>query len=742
MGSRGLRTHQKVNYADPGPLKLSEIRGRKNAMAGPSRNLKSAFAKSAALQSPSASDDRALRLGALLIASSPGEREWNGSEKPAPNSATACKRKPKAAPPAESVSDGPKENSAPAIGAGRNGRGKRGKKRGAAMGSDNDDSAASPASKRKRSVSSSKQLAKEAPAHNVLAALKPASNTGDNRREKRANVRVRRTENSPCTVEDSGDGGSRATTGTAETAGAGIAAEKNATQARRAAATPKVTAEASATSAAEAAAVAALPGAAASILPPAIAGVLPPLDPMEQELAASALRADSAAAVAADDAPTAAQMSFLRELKGLLAVAENLGLGESPRDASFTAAALGAAAGRSGSCSGGSDSQGSGGGGDGSDGSGTDGDEAAYWKEQFDRLFELRETEVERQLGAYRLHVRAREEASAALVDHLRVQLAAATEAASAAAAAGGVAAGGGGAAAAVAAVGGMGACNAVGGAAEGGIAATGRCAAGMAMGKGGGGYKGGAAASTASISPSVRCGGTAKGSKEKRRGSLLESALTASVVAQTSPPQPLGPADATGSADASTTAAAATDAATATAAAAGAVGDGPACMECLAALETKVERQRRLIHLYQMLSSVAIKPLEDAPGGSSPAAAAAGASSAAAAGVAAGSVALAATTDGAVVPGYVCTAINHIHKRVVRFSLRVPPTLGAARGGGGDDVAADEDEEEDDVIFVPMANTALLPAYMQAPLAFSAEQSPLFLMRLLQRLYKSDATG
>ena len=78
------------------------------------------------------------------------------------------------------------------------------------------------------------------------------------------------------------------------------------------------------------------------------------------------------------------------------------------------------------------------------------------------------------------------------------------------------------------------------------------------------------------------------------------------------------------------------------------------------------------------------------------------------------------------------CTAINHIHKRVVKFDLLLPengdPAVAAAGGA--------------DATFVPVANKALLPANLRDAARFHASQLPVLLQRLLKALYATSSNG
>lgn len=90
--------------------------------------------------------------------------------------------------------------------------------------------------------------------------------------------------------------------------------------------------------------------------------------------------------------------------------------------------------------------------------------------------------------------------------------------------------------------------------------------------------------------------------------------------------------------------------------------------------LEEKLEYHRRVIRLYQNLSSLAIHPKE---------------------GQAAGAVEGAGGNGGNNV--MTCTAVNHLHRRAVRFDLKIP-----------------DDEDKEDFAYSATGNAHLLPAYMQ----------------------------
>lgn len=104
--------------------------------------------------------------------------------------------------------------------------------------------------------------------------------------------------------------------------------------------------------------------------------------------------------------------------------------------------------------------------------------------------------------------------------------------------------------------------------------------------------------------------------------------------------------------------------------------------------LEQKIERQRALITLYQQLSSLALSfdPND---------------------------------TSGTEV---ICTAVNHIHKRALRFNLQLPQ--------------GDGDEGSEELRYTPVSNTELLPEYMQHSLCFASSHCPLFLVKVLQSLF------
>ncbi|CAM9979282.1 unnamed protein product, partial [Hapterophycus canaliculatus] len=67
------------------------------------------------------------------------------------------------------------------------------------------------------------------------------------------------------------------------------------------------------------------------------------------------------------------------------------------------------------------------------------------------------------------------------------------------------------------------------------------------------------------------------------------------------------------------------------------------------------------------------------------------------------------------------CTAINHVHRRAVKFDLKLP-----------------EDEDREDFAYRATGNAHLLPEYMRHPLLFTKNQCPLFLTKLLQNLFRA----
>eukprot|EP00613_Pedinella_sp_CCMP2098_P083358 CAMPEP_0171994448 /NCGR_PEP_ID=MMETSP0993-20121228/278953_1 /TAXON_ID=483369 /ORGANISM="non described non described, Strain CCMP2098" /LENGTH=297 /DNA_ID=CAMNT_0012647525 /DNA_START=72 /DNA_END=966 /DNA_ORIENTATION=+ len=116
------------------------------------------------------------------------------------------------------------------------------------------------------------------------------------------------------------------------------------------------------------------------------------------------------------------------------------------------------------------------------------------------------------------------------------------------------------------------------------------------------------------------------------------------------------------------------------------------------------------------------------------------------------------------------CTAINHIHKRVVRFALTLPnensgsssssSSSSSANGEGGvadalfTPMAKFRQQQQQqqqqnqangeggvaDALFTPMANKQMLPSNMQEPATFEAQQLPVLFHRLLKKLYSDSA--
>jgi hypothetical protein len=79
------------------------------------------------------------------------------------------------------------------------------------------------------------------------------------------------------------------------------------------------------------------------------------------------------------------------------------------------------------------------------------------------------------------------------------------------------------------------------------------------------------------------------------------------------------------------------------------------------------------------------------------------------------------------------CTAINHIHKRVVKFDLLLPPV---GETNPANTAAAD-------ATFVPVANKNFLPENLRDSARFHSNQMPVLLQRLLKSLYAPpSATG
>ena len=75
------------------------------------------------------------------------------------------------------------------------------------------------------------------------------------------------------------------------------------------------------------------------------------------------------------------------------------------------------------------------------------------------------------------------------------------------------------------------------------------------------------------------------------------------------------------------------------------------------------------------------------------------------------------------------CTAINHIHKRVVKFDLLLPVGPSSSKASSGK-------EPVNDATFIPTANKQLLPEDMRAPLRFDGQQLPILTQKLLKKLY------
>lgn len=81
------------------------------------------------------------------------------------------------------------------------------------------------------------------------------------------------------------------------------------------------------------------------------------------------------------------------------------------------------------------------------------------------------------------------------------------------------------------------------------------------------------------------------------------------------------------------------------------------------------------------------------------------------------------------------CTAINHIQKRVVQFSLTLPSTDDEGPRAGGDVSSGKADS-----IFCPLANNHLLPSDLQKPAEFHAQQLPILFHRMLKKLYSTSS--
>jgi len=79
------------------------------------------------------------------------------------------------------------------------------------------------------------------------------------------------------------------------------------------------------------------------------------------------------------------------------------------------------------------------------------------------------------------------------------------------------------------------------------------------------------------------------------------------------------------------------------------------------------------------------------------------------------------------------CTAINHIHKRVVKFDLLLPPAAS--------DVTA-TNAATADATFVPVANKGFLPENLRDSARFHSNQMPVLLQRLLKSLYAPRAAS
>ena len=113
---------------------------------------------------------------------------------------------------------------------------------------------------------------------------------------------------------------------------------------------------------------------------------------------------------------------------------------------------------------------------------------------------------------------------------------------------------------------------------------------------------------------------------------------------------------------------------------------DVAADSETVELLEAKLEQKREVLRFYQKLTGIVVEPLTPEDDESS-------------------------DSDGAEEDTMSCTAINHIHKRAVKFELQL------ADGG-------------DQVVFVPVANQSLLPTTLRVSLLLLAFPVPLPLTR------------
>jgi len=83
-------------------------------------------------------------------------------------------------------------------------------------------------------------------------------------------------------------------------------------------------------------------------------------------------------------------------------------------------------------------------------------------------------------------------------------------------------------------------------------------------------------------------------------------------------------------------------------------------------------------------------------------------------------------------VPGGVsklsCTAINHVHKKAVKFSLKMNVDV--------------EDNLGMDATFRPVANKELLPPFLQQEATLETKQCPLLLLSILKTLFDEKKNG
>ena len=161
-----------------------------------------------------------------------------------------------------------------------------------------------------------------------------------------------------------------------------------------------------------------------------------------------------------------------------------------------------------------------------------------------------------------------------------------------------------------------------------------------------------------------------------------------------------------------------------------------------IAMMEGKVAKQRSLLLLYQLLSSLVISPYQMGDG----------LSEAMSTHPPSTPVVMdqdqAEEGDREVVT---CLALNHIHQRVSKFNLSLPsslhnlssllsqPPLTSSSSSSDPNTSMrseDGEEGEGEIEFTPIGNLHHLPEHMRSQIRFTLDQCPIFLQQLTQQLF------